>query len=86
MIKKLTIKLDHKVIEKAKNYARNSKTSLSNIIESYLQKLTSGSESEEDDITPLVKSLSGIVKNSNWEKAKLDYKLYLKQRYSEDHI
>jgi hemerythrin superfamily protein len=86
MIKKLTIKLDQKVIEKAKNYARNSKTSLSNIIESYLQKLTSGSESEEDDITPLVKSLSGIVKNSNWENAKQDYKLYLKQRYSKDHI
>jgi len=84
MIKKLTIKLDHKVIEKAKNYARNSNTSLSKLIESYLQKLTSSPESGEDDITPLVKSLSGIVKKSTWEKAEQDYIEHLKQKYSAD--
>jgi hemerythrin superfamily protein len=85
MDNKLTIKLDHKVIEDAKTYARKRKTSLSKLIESYLQHLTSGSPSEEDDITPLVKSLSGMVKDSNWEEAEQAYKDHLKKKYSADH-
>jgi uncharacterized protein (DUF2461 family) len=82
---KLTIKLDLKVIEEAKNYARQRKTSLSKLIESYLQHLTSGSPQEKDDVTPLVKSLSGIVRDSNWEEAEQSYKDHLKKKYSSDH-
>jgi predicted HicB family RNase H-like nuclease len=43
---KLTLKLEHAVIEKAKDYARKQKTSLSRLIENYLNHLTS--ETEED--------------------------------------
>lgn len=57
---KLTIKLDPEIIEKAKDYARLNRTSLSPIIENYLQKMTTGNE-EKEKITPLVKSSSGIV-------------------------
>lgn len=57
---KLTLKLDEGVIEKAKLYARGKNTSLSNLIENYLQKLMDEKEPREE-ITPLVKSLSGII-------------------------
>jgi hypothetical protein len=57
---KLTLKLEQQVIEKAKGYARSRKTSLSKLIENYLQKITTDNNDNEK-ITPLVKSLSGII-------------------------
>ena len=57
---KLTLKLEQNIIEKAKVYAKSHRTSLSKIIENYLQKITNDNE-EKDKITPLVKSLSGII-------------------------
>jgi len=57
---KLTLKLNDNVIERAKNYAKNKNTSLSQLIENYLNFLTSP-KTGTDAITPLVKSLSGII-------------------------
>lgn len=58
---KLTLKLDKNVIEKAKIYAAQQERSLSKIIESYLQVITSSKKNndfEEIEITPFVKSIS----------------------------
>ena len=68
---KLTLKLDKNVIEKAKIYAAEQERSLSKIIESYLQVITSNEKSEEIEITPFVKSIS--VGNGEIP-ADLDYK------------
>ncbi len=57
---KLTINLKQHVIEKAKEYAKSNRTSLSKIIENHLQKIT-GKNDLDEKITPLVKSLSGII-------------------------
>ncbi|CAA9472653.1 MAG: hypothetical protein AVDCRST_MAG96-510 [uncultured Segetibacter sp.] len=57
---KLTLKLEQSIIEKAKDYARLHNTSLSAMIENYLQKITND-DKEKEKITPLIKSLSGIV-------------------------
>ena len=57
---KLTLKLKRNIIENAKDYAKSHRTSLSKIIENYLQKITNENE-ESEQITPLVKSLSGII-------------------------
>jgi ethanolamine utilization protein EutA (predicted chaperonin) len=57
---KLTLKLEETIIEKAKNYAKYHRTSLSKLIENYLQNITS-EKVKEEKITPLVKSLSGII-------------------------
>lgn len=54
---KLTLKLNQKIIEKAKVYAANKKVSLSRIVEAYLQSLTSESTSEFE-ISPFVKSIA----------------------------
>jgi hypothetical protein len=58
---KLTIKLDNEVIIRAKRYAQHRRTSLSRLIESYLDSVTKN-ESDDIEITPLVKSLSGVIK------------------------
>ena len=60
MSTKLTLKLDLTTIEKAKHYAKARKTSVSNLVENYLKKLTS-EKKRGNSITPLVKSLSGII-------------------------
>jgi hypothetical protein len=71
---KLTLKLDKNVIEKAKIYAAEQERSLSKIIESYLQIITSSKEGksiEKTEITPFVKSIS---KGKGEISADLDYK------------
>lgn len=55
---KLTLKLNQKVIEKAKEYASSKKMSLSRIIEAYLQSLTSENVTSEFEISPFVKSIA----------------------------
>ncbi|GAH60836.1 unnamed protein product [marine sediment metagenome] len=57
---KLTIKLDRTIIEKAKKYAKRNNISLSRIIESYLNAITRD-EIQNEEISPLVRSLSGII-------------------------
>lgn len=72
---KLTIKLDDDVITRAKTYAKNRKTSLSRMIESYLDSVTKP-ESKGIEITPLVKSLSGVITltdDYDYKKDRIDY-------------
>ena len=78
---KLTLKLDNNVIERAKNYAKKQQTSLSMLIETYLNYLTS-SQTENEEVTPLVKSLSGVIqlpKNFDYKK---DYKKHIANKYA----
>ena len=57
---KLTLRLNNNVILRAKDYAQNHKISLSKLIESYLDSVTT-QNSADIEITPLVKSLSGVI-------------------------
>jgi hypothetical protein len=77
---KLTLKLDEDVIEKAKEYAKSKKTSLSDLIENYLQKLTTEKKGKKN-ITPLVKSLSGVIELPEDYNDKKDYTDYLTNKY-----
>jgi len=77
---KLTLKLNEDVIEKAKEYAKAKKTSLSSLIENYLQKLTTDKKSKKT-ITPLVKSLSGVISLPKDYDDKKDYIDYLTNKY-----
>ena len=77
---KLTLKLNEDIIEKAKEFAKARKTSLSALIENYLQKLTSDKKSKKE-ITPLVKSLSGIIHLPKDYGDKKDYTDYLSDKY-----
>jgi len=76
---KLTLKLDNAIIEQAKNYAKEKNTSLSKLIESYLGKLVAPNDSYE--VTPLVKSLSGVIDLPKNFDAKKEYKKHLISKY-----
>ena len=77
---KLTLKLEQEIIEKAKDYAKLRKTSLSKLIENYLQRITSQPE-ETEKITPLVKSLTGIINLPEDLDHKKSYADYLISKY-----
>ncbi len=78
---KLTLSLNKSIIERAKKYAQKKNISLSKLIESYLLSVTSGGVVEEDDISPLVKSLTGIIKLPKNFDLKKGYGDYLSGKY-----
>lgn len=77
---KLTLKLEQSIIEKAKFYAKSHRTSLSKLIENYLLNITNENEKEEN-ITSLVKSLSGIIDLPKDYDHKKEYSDYLINKY-----
>ncbi len=77
---KLTLKLDSFVIEQAKTYAKKKNTSLSQLIESYLGLLIE--PKDNNDVTPLVKSLSGIINLPTNFDTKKSYKDHILKKYS----
>lgn len=79
---KLTLTIDQAIIEKAKEYAKQKESSLSNLIENYLKALTQDVNSSEIEITPIVKSLKG----SFTAPKEFDYKKELTKRLSEKYL
>lgn len=77
---KLTLKLNNVIIEQAKRYAQEKNTSLSKLIESYLGKLVAMDDAQE--ITPLVKSLSGVVDLPRNFDAQEEYKKHVLNKYA----
>ncbi|MBL7110787.1 MAG: hypothetical protein ISS19_02455 [Bacteroidales bacterium] len=81
MNSKLTLKLNSIVIARAKKYAKKHNTSLSKMIESYLDSVTSSGDSGIE-ITPLVKSLSGVIDLPSDYDYRKDYTDFLDKKYS----
>jgi hypothetical protein len=80
MDKKLTLSLNQGIIENAKIYAKSNNISLSKLIESYLATLTKKSEMKSE-ITPLVKSLSGVIELPEEFNEREAYSNYLLEKY-----
>ncbi|MCD6598535.1 MAG: hypothetical protein J7L04_12650 [Bacteroidales bacterium] len=79
---KLTLRLNGKVIERAKVYAKSQKISLSKMIESYLDNLTRKKENDSKiSITPLVESLSGVIDLPSDFDYKKEYGDFLIEKY-----
>lgn len=81
---KLTIKIDKRVIDKAKGYAYSHNRSLSRMIESYLKSLINQEDSEnneEIEISAFVKSLSTGKKIPADLDYKKEYSDYLMNKY-----
>lgn len=80
---KLTLTIEHSVIEKAKEYARKRERSLSAIIEDYLRALVINDKvRDEEALTPAVKVLRGSFKLPG----NFDYKKELADRLSEKYL
>jgi hypothetical protein len=78
---KLTLKLNQEIIEKAKKYASKQKTSLSRLIESYLQSLTTDKKQDDFEISPFVKSISTGKSISTDLDYKKEYSDYIEEKY-----
>ncbi|NOY95567.1 MAG: hypothetical protein GXO81_04170 [Chlorobi bacterium] len=84
MDKKLTLKLDKYVIERAKKYASSHKRSLSRLIESYLKSLVNQedpSNKEDIQISPFVKSMSSGINIPAGLDYKAEYSNYIEEKY-----
>jgi hypothetical protein len=77
---KLTLKMDSRVISRAKGYAAKEGKSLSQMVENYF-KLITGQKEKEGDITPLVQELSGVIRLEKGRDIKGDYTDYLGEKY-----
>ena len=78
---KLTLSLESSVISKAKRYAKNHKTSVSKMVETYLSEIVEEEKTATNKITPLVKSLSGIILLDNDADSTQGYTDYLVNKY-----
>lgn len=61
MTTKLTLTVEKSVIDKAKSYAKQTGRSLSELIEKYLESITSEDQNNKD-ISPKLKKIIGAVK------------------------
>ena len=73
---KLTIRVPRKVLERAKEYAREHQTSLTRLVSEYLQQLPVENDPLVD--APIVQRLSGLVSP---DVSIEDYQQYLKEKY-----
>ena len=78
---KLTLKLSKSVIEKAKQYAKKRKRSLSKLVEDYFTILSSKDPAENTKISPIVGELAGIISEKDVVNWKNGYTRYLKKKY-----
>lgn len=80
MDKKLTLSLNATVVYSAKLYAKEKGTSLSRMVENYLSLVVEvNGNKKEDDISPLVARLVGVVEIGPDDEA--DYVDYLTDKY-----
>lgn len=76
---KLTLRLDERLIERAKTYSEATGKSLSQIVADYFAQLTDEGEASRS-LPPLVRSLRGALKGADVEEDK--YRRHLEEKYS----
>ncbi|MEN9685357.1 MAG: hypothetical protein RLZZ28_1143 [Bacteroidota bacterium] len=76
---KLTLTVEKEIIEKAKSYAKNTGRSLSELIENYLETVTS--EKADEKISPKLRKIVGAVKlPENFDEEK-ELRSYLEDKH-----
>jgi hypothetical protein len=83
MDSKLTLKLNNSSIHRAKHYiSKHKSNSLSKLVESYFDSLTSNEENAISlKLPPIVLSLAGIIKKQALINVEDDYTKYLIEKY-----
>jgi len=72
---KLTLSVDESVIERAKRYAKRRGSSVSQLVEEYLDFLSKPPKSPAE--TPILRALRGTLKHADIDQ----YKRYLSRKY-----
>ena len=76
---KLTLRLDDKIIQRAKEQSTKQGKSLSKLVEDYFQLYHSDPSEKNEKLPPVVRSLKGILKNTDIDRA--DYRKHLEEKY-----
>jgi hypothetical protein len=78
MATKLTLRMDERLILRAKTYARRSGKSVSQLVADFFVSLGSGGK-RPYKVTPKVESLRGVLRGS--DVGKEDYRAHLEEKY-----
>lgn len=76
---KLTLRLDDKLISRAKSFAKKRGKSVSQIVAGYFSLLDEEPNKENSELTPLVRRLKGSLKGAKVDEK--DYQKYLEEKY-----
>ena len=79
MATKLTLRMEEQLIEQAKKYAKKSGKSVSQLVADFFALLTRASGDNTPALSPKVKSLRGLLKDSSIDTA--DYRSHLEDKY-----
>jgi hypothetical protein len=80
MLSKLTLRLDDKLIESAKKYSSETGKSVSRIVADLFEIIQNEKFKDDNQLTPAVRSLKGILKGKQIDEK--DYSDYLEEKYS----
>lgn len=80
MAAKLTLRMDERLIKQAKAYAKQSGKSVSRLVADFFALLNPEPEEESSKISPIVKSLRGIMRDT--QVSPEDYKKYIEKKYT----
>lgn len=76
---KLTLRLDDRLIDRAKSYAEQRGRSVSQLVADYFELLPGEGGEDEASLTPIVRSLLGVLRGA--EVGEEDYHRYLEEKY-----
>jgi hypothetical protein len=76
---KLTLRIDEKLIHRAKMHARKSGKSVSQLVSDFFGLLDSGEAKKSFDMTPKVKSLRGVFRGADLSTD--SYRRHLEEKY-----
>jgi Family of unknown function (DUF6364) len=76
---KLTLSVDEDVVLRAKRYAEQQGTSVSRLVETYLDALARPPAVQDKDLPPVTRRLSGILKGGQFDRK--EYIDYLERKY-----
>ncbi|HXB53708.1 MAG TPA: DUF6364 family protein [Vicinamibacteria bacterium] len=76
---KLTLSVDEEVVERAKRYAAKRGTSVSRLVETYLDALARPLAVRDQDLPPITRRLRGILKGARYSRE--DYIDHLERKY-----
>lgn len=78
-MKKLTLSVDARVVARAKTFAQKRGTSVSRLVERYLDAVSSPAVPEGHDLPPVTRRLLGVLRGQKIDRA--DYGAYLEHKY-----
>ena len=79
MSKKLTLRLSPALIKRAKTYAKQHETSVSQVVSDYFAVLNDTLDTNQPLSLPITNSLKGLLKSSRITEE--DYKKHLEKKY-----